>query len=142
WQQYSEYDIEVEIIPTKKMLEANGTITYHNNSPDTLQRLFLEVAQNLHAEGVVRNTPSEVTGGLQIESHSYNGNSMDTIQQRGQTGYFISGTVMIVLPNEPLLPGETATMQMEWNLTIPQKGASGRMGYSQDNLFFLAFWYP
>ncbi len=134
WQQYSEYDMEVKILPKKKMLQGSGSVVYHNNSPDTLGRLFLEIDQNLReGHGVAA---------VEMERFAYNGQNLSVIQARDETGYFINGTLMVVIPPQPLLPGETVTMEMIWNFRIPQSGASGRMGYSRDNFFFLAYWYP
>ena len=86
WQQKSDYDINVEIQPKKKQLIADGTITYHNNSPDTLRQIFLELAQNLHKQGSPRSGQAEITGGVQMNRFSYNGKEMQVIQQRGQSG--------------------------------------------------------
>lgn len=142
WLQKSDYDIDVEILPQEKRLVASGSITYHNNSPDTLQQIFLELAQNLHKEGSPRISQAEITGGMQINSFSYGGNTMQIIEQQGQAGYYINGTIMVVVPDEPLLPGESVTMETDWSFPIPQRGASGRMGYSEDNLIYIAYWYP
>lgn len=142
WQQKSDYDIDVEILPDQKKLIASGTITYHNNSPDTLQQIFLELSQNLHKEGSPRTSQSEITGGVEMQRFRYNGNTLETIQQRGQAGYYITGTLMVVVPEEPLLPGESVTMETDWSFNIPQRGASGRMGYNDDNLIYMGYWYP
>lgn len=142
WQQKTDYSIEVEILPKEKRLVANGTISYHNNSPDTLRQVYLELAQNLHKEGSPRSSQTEITGGVEIAHFSYNGSDMNVIERQGQPGYYINGTIMVVLPEEPLLPGKTATMETGWSFKIPRRGASGRMGYNKDNLIYIAYWYP
>ena len=43
WQNSSDYKINVEIDPQKKMLYGSETITYHNNSPDSLKSLVLRL---------------------------------------------------------------------------------------------------
>src|SRR5699024_12841592 len=60
WTQWTDYDIDVELIPADTLLKGSSTITYHNNSPDTLNQLFLELTQNLHKKGVVRNESTEI----------------------------------------------------------------------------------
>ncbi len=135
WQQYSEYDIDVKILPKKKLLKGSGTIVYHNNSPNALEELYLEIDQNL------RN--GQDTTAVTMKRFVYNGHELSVLQSgRDTVGYVINGTVMKVeLPN-PLPSGQTATMEMKWYFEIPQSGASGRMGYSQGNFFFIAYWYP
>lgn len=142
WQQQSDYEIDVKILPEEKKLVGSSTITYYNNSPDTLQQIFIELTQNVHKAGVVRNEPAEITGGINLQTFHFEGNAMQEIRRRGQPGYLVNGTLMLVLPPEPVMPGETVTMQAEWDFTIPRRGAGGRMGYSEDNLIFIAYWYP
>ncbi len=135
WQQYSEYDIDVKILPEKKLLKGSGSIVYHNNSPNSLEELYLEIDQNLRG--------GEDTTAVTMKRFVYNGHELSVLQSRRDTvGYEINGTVMVVDPPSALPAGETATMEMKWSFEIPQSGASGRMGYSKGNLFFLAYWYP
>lgn len=142
WQQYSRYNMQVELNPKTKTVTGQSTITYYNNSPDTLGQLFLELSQNAHKEGVLRNERAEVTGGVTLEKVIYEGDSLNVIRQRGQTGYIVDGTLMAILPPQPLMPGDSASIDVGWNFKVPQQGAGGRMGYSNDNLFFIAYWYP
>lgn len=142
WQQKSDYRIDVEILPDEKKLKASGTITYYNNSPDTLHQIFLELSQNLHKEGSPRKSQTEITGGIIIDLFSYNGNAMQPIERRGQSGYIIDGTNLVISPEEPLMPGEWVMMESEWQFRIPESGADGRMGYNDDNLIYIAYWYP
>ncbi|HEX6981583.1 MAG TPA: M1 family metallopeptidase [Balneolaceae bacterium] len=143
WQQWANYDIDVELIPADTLIKASGTITYYNNSPDTLGQLFMELAQNLHKEGVPRSGNAEVTGGIVLNKVAVNGEALEVIQsRRDPNGYLVNGTLMVVRPGEVLMPGDSIQIQMAWQFKIPQQGASGRMGYSQGNLFYIAYWYP
>lgn len=142
WQQQSDYEIDVEILPEKKKLIGSSTITYYNNSPDTLKQIYLELSQNLHKAGVPRSGNAEITGGVNLHSFSYDGQALQPIQRQNHSGYYINGTMMAVIPDEPLLPGSSVQMQSEWDFTIPQQGADGRMGYDSDDLIYIAYWYP
>ncbi|MDZ7771233.1 MAG: M1 family metallopeptidase [Balneolaceae bacterium] len=148
WSQRSDYEIDVQLHPGSRTLAGTTTITYHNNSPDTLGVLALELAQNVHAEGVIRNESAEVTGGMTIDSVSVEGQAADRnglyyqALRNGESVYSIDGTLMTLRPRSPVLPGTTVEMHLTWRMEIPQSGAGGRMGFSQDNLFFLAYWYP
>ncbi len=141
WQQFAEYDIDVTIDPSERRIIATARITYHNNSPDNLRQLHLELVQNLHKEGVRRNRPAEVTGGINLERVAVN----DTILQE-DTGndyrYGVQGTRMIIHPPQAVESGGTANIEIVYNFDIPQRGAGGRMGYSGDHLFYLGYWYP
>jgi len=146
WTQEARYDLDAQVFPEDKRVEASATITYTNNSPDTLRQVFVELAQNLHKEGVVRNTLSEVTGGIDLQRVALNGANATEITGPGQQArgprYVVQNTNLVLVPTAPLLPGATVTMEVDYGFTIPQQGASGRMGYSEDDLFFVAYWYP
>ncbi|NGP75590.1 M1 family metallopeptidase [Balneolaceae bacterium YR4-1] len=142
WQQYASYDMDVTLNPDNKTVTGNSTITYYNNSPDTLGQLFLELSQNVHKEGVVRNESAEVTGGINLKNMVYEGDTLQVIRRYGDRGYYVDGTVMTILPDQPLAPGDSVTMNIDWNFKVPQEGAGGRMGYSEKNLFYIAYWYP
>jgi len=46
WQNRADYDIQVELDDVKRTLSAEATVTYHNNSPDTLEYLWIQLDQN------------------------------------------------------------------------------------------------
>ena len=51
WQQWADYRLEAELNPVSKRLTGQGTITYHNRSPDTLNAVYVQLLQqHLRAE--------------------------------------------------------------------------------------------
>jgi hypothetical protein len=141
WQNRSRYVISARLLPEDRRIEGEVTISYENRSPDTLRVVHIELAQNVHAEGVVRNRPVEVTGGVDVRRVAVTGQTLD---ERGGAGarYTVSGTNMAVVLPDALAPGGTVDIETDWSFSIPRAGAGGRMGHSRDNLFFLAYWYP
>lgn len=137
WQQWTEYDMRARIEPEAKRLRGSATIRYHNNSPDTLSELYLQLSQNLHSPGVPKSRPQEITGGVDVELVEVGGRRLES-----GAGYEIDGTVMRVTPPRPIGPGQVETIRIEYAFAIPRAGASRRMGWSEDNLLFLAYWYP
>jgi hypothetical protein len=144
WRQYSHYKLDVKIIPRQKKLTGSGSITYHNNSPDTLKQLYLELTLNYKRGGSanVEHIDSFSVNGRELSQRKSSG-FMGFSRQKPKPGYVISGTNMIVNLSEPILPGETANIEMKWNYKIPVAAAGGRMGYyNKDNFFYMAYWYP
>lgn len=47
WQQKVDYDIKVTVNEEKRSLAGEETIIYHNNSPDTLRYLWMQLDQNI-----------------------------------------------------------------------------------------------
>ena len=140
WTQDTSYRINVRLDPEARTIGGSGVIRYVNNSPDHLDRIHIELAQNLHAEGVVRNAPSEVTGGVALSRVAVNG----AVLEEGQAGarYVVQGTQLIILPPQPIASGDVSEIEIDWSFTVPQAGGGGRMGYDADNLFFIGYWYP
>ena len=46
WQQFVHYNFNVHLDVEKHVLTGDGTITYKNNSPDTLDRIYLHLYPN------------------------------------------------------------------------------------------------
>jgi hypothetical protein len=141
WQQDARYQLTARLLPERRRLEGSGRFVYYNNSPYRLPELRMEIAQNLHAPGVVRVEPAQVTGGVSLARVRVNGRAL---REGGTTGarYLVDGTQLILMPDRPVAPGDSAVVEMDWSFSVPQAGAGARMGYDGDDLFFLAYWYP
>lgn len=141
WQNRADYAIRARVLPDRKRLEGSETITYTNHSPDTLRTLHVDLTLNQHAPGVVRNEPAEITGGVEVTRVAVGG---ETLARGGRTGarYAVNGTRMVITPAAPVQPGQSVQIAIDFGYTVPQAGAGGRMGWSEDNLFFFAYWYP
>jgi hypothetical protein len=140
WQQWANYTIQTAVHPRFRRLDGREQIRYANNSPDTLSVLWVNLLQDFHAYGGIRTQTAEVTGGMELNRVEVMGR--DLLETAGGPGYQITGTLMRITPPHPVAPGDTVPLAFEWTFEIPQNGLSGRMGYSGDNLFFLAYWYP
>jgi hypothetical protein len=141
WQNRADYTLRARVDPAARRVEGNAAIRYSNHSPDTLAQLHLELTLDHHAPGVVRNEGAEVTGGIQLRRVRVGGREAT----RGGTAaprYVASDTRMVVVPPRGVAPGETVTLEIEWGFAMPRAGAGGRMGWSGDDLLYLAYWYP
>jgi hypothetical protein len=140
WQNWSAYTLTATVLPEQRRLEGTGRIVYRNNSPDTLANLHLELTQNFHRAGAVRHEEAEVTAGVELRRVAVDGRALGT--NGGGARYQVFGTRLVILPPTPVPPGGSADIAIDWAFTIPQAGAGERMGYSGDDLFFIAYWYP
>lgn len=142
WQQASRYALTARVFPEERRLEGTARIRYTNNAPQALERLHVELAQNLHREGVVRNEPAEVTGGVDLRRVALDGRPLAEGAEGAAARYAVEGTQLVLFLPTPLAPGASAELEIDWAFRIPQAGAGARMGYSGDDLLFLAYWYP
>jgi len=140
WQQYATYDIHARLHPDTKTVSGSVRISYENNSPDTLRSLFLELTQNVHAQGAPRLVEAEVTGGVNLKRVAVQGQTISTAPPGAR--YSVNGTIMRVIPARPVAPGSAVDLEVEWSFKVPSAGASGRMGHDSDNLFYVGYWYP
>jgi len=141
WQQATRYTMNVRVDTEQKRLEGGSRIDYTNNSPDSLFILHLELAQNVHQPNSVRNERMETTNGVELRRVVIEGQELQTFQGRGPA-YAVNGTQLAIVPPNPILPGQTVTLEIDWAFDIPQAGIGERMGYSDDDLLYLGYWYP
>jgi hypothetical protein len=141
WQNGADYTIRARVDPTARRVEGTTRILYHNRSPEVLDLLQVELTMNHHAPGVVRNEPAEVTGGVEVRRVAVDGREVPRGQRPGLR-YTVQNTRLVVYSDPEIAPGETVTLEIDWAFGVPQAGAGGRMGYSGDELVYLAYWYP
>ena len=139
WQNKAKYDIEVELDTKKDMITGKGTVTYYNNSPDTLKRIVLRMYQDLFMKGNARQfpvSPEVLTDGMKITKFSSGGDEYDV--SRSSRWEMTNKSIRL---NKAIPPGGSETFEMEWNFQIPVKRAI-RMGKYDDGHYFIAYWYP
>jgi hypothetical protein len=141
WQVYSEYDIDARLDPVSGLLSGTETIRFHNRSPVDLPAIALFLHQNIHAPGVARNRPTEITGGIRLERVRARGEDLLPIQGPMGVGYAENGGVMMIQLPAPVPAGEVVDLEIEWSFVVPQNGG-GRMGHSDREIYFLAYWFP
>lgn len=147
WQNEASYDLYAELDPDNHIIHGSAYVTYQNNSPDNLDVIVVELAQNLHKAGTPKMDITEITGGLNLIKVAANGAELNTITMaqrwtQGASGYINEGTQLYIFPDAELISGKSMDLEFEWSFIIPEEGASGRMGRSRDNLYFIAYWYP
>jgi hypothetical protein len=129
WQQRADYVIDVEVNDETQVLTGKETITYYNNSPETLTYLWMQLDQNLMSEnsialktkkGEVRDSLPAlfVSGTLGVKTDDYKGGyTIRTLQDAsGQAlSYIINNTMMRVDLPAPLKSGEQFIFSVEWS---------------------------
>jgi hypothetical protein len=141
WTNGVSYDLRARIDPANARLGGEADVRYVNKSPLPLRLLVLHLYQNLHRPGAPRNSPQEVTGGIELSKVSVGGVVLEAGDLHAGAGYSVDGTVMTVRLAEPLASGDTAALSFAWTTTLPQNG-SGRMGHSNHEMYFVAYWFP
>ena len=143
WQQRVNYHIEAELDPRTARLSGQEQVVYVNASPDTLTGLVLHLDQNLFRAGAPRTEPTPTTEGMILEQVTVDGREAHEVR-RGPAArpfYQVDHTIMELALSHPLLPRDTARLEIAWHLAVPPAGAP-RMGHEGTQLYLVAQWYP
>ncbi len=123
------------------MLYGSETITYHNNSPDTLKWLVIRLYQDIFRIGNARDfslKKAAINDGVNLSKVFINGEEVDTSSTIAKKR---SGTNLILKLDEPVPPHSDIDLAFEWDFIIPHK-TTFRMGAYDSTSFFIGYWYP
>jgi len=147
WQQQCDYVIEVTLNDTLHVLEGFETITYRNNSPDTLKSIFIHLWPNAY-----RN--HETPFAKQLLENGNTAFHRSKLNQRGfidhidfkvdaevcEWDYEKNNLELVRLNlNEPLLPGKSISISTPFRVKIPDNFS--RMGHYGQS-YQISQWYP
>ena len=142
WQNKSNYKIKARLEPKTRILSGEETITYFNNSPDTLKQIVLRLYPDIYKKGNARDfsvDPLDITDGTQIKKLSVSENELKI--NEGDNSPSISGTNLFIPFKKHLAPKEKIELNVEWSFVIPNKSTI-RMGAYDSTSFFIAYCYP
>jgi len=169
WQQRADYRIRATLDESRRTLTGLETITYHNNSPDALSYLWVQLDQNIYKPNsdarMTSTVPSreawanakDADAGLKFEGlrstlagPAFEGGFNIGAVKDGSgrpLHYVINRTMMRIDLPQPLKAGGRVAFSIEWNYKInEQKVLGGRAGYEQfddkNDLFEIAQWFP
>jgi hypothetical protein len=161
WQQRCDYDIKAEL--DEKNLQLNGaeTVTYFNNSPNTLTFLWLQLDENQHSSMNNANYQSSNSMGTQSspqqidrmeESKGDNGYGIQIKKLTDVMGkkltYSVNKTMMRLELPAPLKAGQKFVFLLDWSYKISDRRTrGGRGGYEffpedGNHEFTMTQWYP
>jgi hypothetical protein len=143
WQQRVDYRIDAELDPRSARVSGEEHVVYVNASPDTLTSLVLHLYQNLFRPGAPRTEATPTTEGMVLEAVRVDGRVAPEVRgaPEARPFYQVDNTLMGLALRRPLLPGDTARLDISWHFTVPPAGAP-RMGHEGRSLFEVAQWYP
>lgn len=135
WQNTGRYNISITANPPNRTIYGTESISYLNNSPDTLKSLLLRLICNIHKPQAQRDSyvsKDFLTPGVTIDTLRVNG----TVQPFNNN----VGTVGMVRLAKALLPKDSVQLDISWHYDVSVK--SEREGMIDSTTFFLAYFYP
>lgn len=159
YQQKADYKMNLELDDKNAKLYGSETITYHNNAPDKLEYLWLQLDQNMRAPQSL--TPLQESQRISpaytpdrfakqyMEEPFQGGFHIDYVKDaKGNAmSYTINQTMMRINLAQPLKPGEKITFSIKWWYNINNyRVDGGRSGYEEfedgNRLYVIAQFYP
>jgi hypothetical protein len=143
WQNRADYNLQAKIDTEKNILSCNEIIYYTNNSPDSLQSLWVQLDQNIYREDARSNSYSgpaaiQHTSGFQFDNITvtYKGKSF-------KADYIITDTRMQIRLPWALSSKSKIDISIKYFYSIPIFG--GRTDYlntKNGKIYEIAQWYP
>ena len=152
WQQHVRYEMDVRLLADRHQMEGRQRLTYHNNSPDTLRRVFYHLYFNAFDPGSMmaernRHLPDPdgrvVPRIFELGPDEIGFHRVLSLTQDGRpVRHHTVDTILEVTLAEPIPPGGQAVFEMTFASQVPlQTRRSGRD--SREGIdYSMAQWYP
>lgn len=161
WQNRADYEIAAFLDEDQRNLKGSETITYHNNSPDALEYLWLQLDEN--EQSTVKNAGYDISSklpksidteqlkvsDLPAKDNGYGVNIEKVTDEAGNAlHYLVNKTMMRIDLPTALKPQQKIAFKIKWNYNIPNRIVmGGRGGYEHfaedgNDLFTITQWFP
>jgi len=160
WQQRANYDIDVELLEETNQVFGSETVTYFNESPDTLDYLWMQIDPNIYSPESHAVTTSlapslDATSFERLQKvfdrEKFDGSAQITAVtdvDGKQVSHTVVGTMMRIDIPEPLASGKSTSFKVDWNHEInDHKLVGGRGGYEHfeedgNTIYEMSQWFP
>ncbi len=160
YQQQADYKIDIELDDKNSRLSGSEIVTYYNNSPDTLEYLWMQLDQNQAAKN--SQTPLAESQRMEqvlpvgnfankfLKEELERGFNIESVKDAkgNPLSYTINHTMMRINLVTPMKPGEKFSFAVKWNYNINNyRVEGGRSGYELfekdgNKLYVIAQFYP
>ncbi len=152
WQQRAEYVMNIDMDVDKHQFKGTQKLTYYNNSPDTLNKVYYHLYFNAFQPGSMMDVRSRNISDpdkrvadriSKLTSDEIGYQKITSLKQDGEeVNITVQGTLLEVILKKPILPGQKTIFEMEFEAQIPvqirRSGRNNKEGIS----YSMAQWYP
>ncbi len=158
WQQQVDYKMKIRLDDDIQKIHGEETITYHNNSPDVLYYLWIQLDQNIYAKDNNSAKIEQMKISDQMQTNDLidlypwfdGGFKLDKVADAAgkDLPYIVNQTMMRIDLPKPIQPGQSYSLQINWNYNINDRmRLGGRSGYEyfdtdKNYLYTIAQYYP
>ncbi|MES2776275.1 MAG: M1 family metallopeptidase [Bacteroidota bacterium] len=166
WQQRIKYAMDVNLDVATNLITGSQTITYYNNSPDTLRRVFMHLFWNAFKPGSMMDENSRSTETL-VVGRDTRGKDMLDFDRRFKkrladlkpeeqgwckvTKISVNGklqqtilheTILEVTMEKPILPKTSVVFNTAFNCQVPKLSRRSGRDNAEGIRYSLGQWYP
>jgi hypothetical protein len=158
WQQQVDYKMKIRLDDDIQKIYGEETITYHNNSPDVLYYLWIQLDQNIYSKdnNTAKIEQMKISDQMQtndlIDLYPWfdGGFKLDKVADAAgkDLPYIVNQTMMRIDLPKPIQPGQSYSFQINWNYNINDRmRLGGRSGYEyfetdKNYLYTIAQYFP
>jgi hypothetical protein len=146
WQQRVDYNIQVTLRDSQNVLSGFETISYYNNSPDTLKEVIMHLWPNAYlntetpfAKQQIENGKTEFYHASKTERGKLDSLNFRVDGQRVKTEFVLGYEVAKLILDKPILPGQKVEISTPFRVKMPK--VFSRLG-EENMLFCVTQWYP
>lgn len=152
WQQRVDYKMAIDMDVAKHQYTGTQTLTYTNNSPDTLDKVFYHLYFNAFQPNSMMDVRSRTIEDaddrvadriLKLKPEEQGWIKVASLAQDGRPVKFETNeTILEVSLAQPILPGASTVFNMNWTAQVPvqvrRSGRDNREGVA----YSMTQWYP
>lgn len=160
YQQQADYKMDIELDDKKARINGQETITYHNNAPEALEYLWVQLDQNqksptsqsplTESQRMDPAYPADNFSRRYLEGSLERGFNIEYVKDAkgNPMKYTINNTMMRIDLPAPLKHGEKVTFSIKWWFNVINYRVEGfRSGYEHfdkdgNNLYVIAQFFP
>ena len=123
---FDHYEVSLTIDPDARTVYGMSVTTFTNRTGEPLETIVLRVFLNAFNEGYhdypegYQNIPPEFSQSIFRHGPTYGYMDIQYVTMNNEDlAYDLTGTVLVLYPAEPLFPGETVQLVLQYNAYIP-----------------------
>lgn len=152
WQQSVRYKMDIDMNVDKNQYKGKQYLQYQNNSPDELDRVFYHLYFNAFQPNSMMDVRSRTIVDpdhrvmdriVGLDEDEIGWVKVKSLKHQGKdVSYEVVGTVLEVMLNEPIKPGESTLFEMEWESQVPKQIRRSGRDNAEGIRFSMTQWFP
>jgi len=149
WQNAADYKIQAELDDVNHRITGKVSISYHNNSPQSLPFLWLQLDQNIYRSDSRAEYATPPEGGRYANpgfegGYTIRSVSVDYAGKTQKINYQVSDTRMQIFLEQSLAgKGDSLKINIDYAFDVPEEGTDrmGRLKTSNGWIYAVAQWF-